>query len=328
MTISVSLVTAELRAIALQLLFARFFPLEEQPTRVEDALRSADQGGLNLKGLLLAREDDLPVGAALMMNQADSVALVWPPVVSNQVADAPAVEQALMARLCEGIESSGAKLAQALINADDVSETVLLQSYGFAHSADLFFMARHLSPEDSVQRDQDHGMDSDESLPEMFDVSNADRFAATVELTYRESLDCQFLNGLRTGMDAVASHRLSGQFDPQFWRLYSEGSIDAGVLMMNPHPDQNGMELVYLGVVPEFRGRGLGRRMLAEGIRTAAMSGQSMVFLAVDCGNTYANELYSEFGFVELATTTGSCTTFFTSGTQVIHTVCTIVRTG
>ena len=61
------------------------------------------------------------------------------------------------------------------------------------------------------------------------------------------------------------------------------------------------MELTYFGIVPEFRGRGLGRKILIDAVRAAAIAGRSVIFLAVDCGNTYANALYSDFGFAELA---------------------------
>lgn len=300
MSITVSLVGTERRDMALRLLFARF-PLEEQATRIEEALKSAEQGCIDLTGLILAMENEAAAGAALMMKQADGIALVWPPVISDQSTDPVRVEQALMTRLCAEIEKSGAKLAQCLINPNDLSEGELLRGYGFVHSTDLFFMARHVMPEEPLEQDAEGGPELENLQHEPFGIDNTNRFAATIEQTYRQSLDCQFLNGLRTGADALASHQLSGQFDPRFWRLYSIGSSDVGVLMMNPHPDQNGIELVYLGVTPEFRGRGLGKRMLAEGIRAAAEADQRMMFLAVDCGNAYANDLYSQFGFVELA---------------------------
>ncbi|WP_397568854.1 GNAT family N-acetyltransferase [Schlesneria sp. T3-172] len=300
MTITVSRVAEEDRETALRLLFARF-PQEEHSLRIEEALKSAQQGSLDLSGLLLAREDDAPAGAALMMKQADCVALVWPPVISDQSIDAAEVEQALMGKLCEEIESSEAKLAQCLINPEDTSETELLRSAGFIHSADLFFMARHLSQEDRDDAGLQQETDQNELQSIAFSASTSDRFEGVIEQTYHQSLDCQFLNGLRTGKDAVTSHKLSGQFDPQHWQLYSAGPTDVGVLLMNPHFDQNGMELVYLGVIPGFRGRGIGRRMLQAGIRTAARAGLSMIFVAVDCGNAYANNLYSEMGFVELA---------------------------
>ena len=71
--------------------------------------------------------------------------------------------------------------------------------------------------------------------------------------------------------------------------------------MMNEHPDQDAIELVYFGILPEFRGQGLGREVLTDGVHAASLTGRSVLYLAVDCGNIYANALYSELGFVELA---------------------------
>lgn len=295
MTLRISAVDPDRRRLALRLLFARF-PLEEQPARLEDALRSSERGTLNLEGLLLAEEGELPVGAALMMKQKDGVALVWPPVVSCQATDAADVEQTLLARLCEQIDVAGSTLAQCLLPSDDVMETRLLEGHGFVHAADMYFLARTLTGVDCS------GEAADESLDhEIFSEENADQFASVVERTYIDSLDCPFLNGFRNGRDALASHQLSGQYDPTGWRLYRCGSDVIGLLLMNEHPDQDAVELVYFGIVPEFRGKGLGRRVLAEGIRAAAMRDRSVMFLAVDCSNTYANALYSEVGFTELA---------------------------
>ncbi len=295
MTLKISRVTPEQRALALRLLFARF-PLEEQPTRIEEALRNSEHGILNLDGLLLAEEGERSVGAALVMNQADGVALVWPPIITCQATDVAGAEHALMARLCEEIDGSGAKLSQCLLTPDDVAETDLLQGHGFVHSADMFFLARALT-----QGDCEKGSTDSELEYETFCEANADRYASAIEQTYQDSLDCQFLNGQRSGLDALASHKLSGRFDPSGWRLYRQNSEDIGVLLLNEHPDQDAIELVYFGIAPKFRGKGLGRRILAEGVRTAATSGRSVIFLAVDCGNSYANALYSELGFAELA---------------------------
>ncbi len=295
MAITISLVKPERRALALRLLFARF-PLEEQSTRLEDALRNCERGSLNLDGLLLAEEGEQPVGAALMMNQPDGVALVWPPVITCQTVDVAGAEQALLARLCEEIDSVGAKLSQCLLTPDDVTETELLQGHGFIHAADMFFLARSLT-----HGDCEVGSADGELGHEFFCEANKDRYASVIERTYVDSLDCPFLNGFRSGLEAIASHQLSGRFEPSGWRLYREGAEDLGVLMLNEHPDQDAIELVYFGIVPQFRGKGLGRRILADGIRAAAKSGRSVMFLAVDCGNSYANALYSELGFAELA---------------------------
>ena len=57
MTLRISVVNPDRRRLALRLLFAQF-PLEEQPSRLEDALRSSERGTLNLDGLLLAEEGE------------------------------------------------------------------------------------------------------------------------------------------------------------------------------------------------------------------------------------------------------------------------------
>jgi ribosomal protein S18 acetylase RimI-like enzyme len=41
--------------------------------------------------------------------------------------------------------------------------------------------------------------------------------------------------------------------------------------------------------------------MLRQALRESAERGRSAVFLAVDCENRFANALYAEFRFVELA---------------------------
>ena len=79
------------------------------------------------------------------------------------------------------------------------------------------------------------------------------------------------------------------------------GGKDAGVVLLNDHPDQDAVELVYLGVTPSARGRGLGHRMLQQGLSESAGRGRAVIFLAVDCENSYANSLYRDCGFDELA---------------------------
>jgi GNAT superfamily N-acetyltransferase len=295
MSLMISVVEPDRRELALRLLFSRF-PAEEQPARMHETLRAVERGTLNLDGLLLAEEGELPVGAALMMPQADGVALVWPPVISCQSRNVETTEQALMKRLCEQLDLSGSKLAQCLLAPDDAIETALLQKHNFHHAADMFFLARTLSDADreriSIDDDLDH---------ECFSESKSDFFARVIEQTYTDSLDCPFLNDFRSGSDAIKSHQLSGQFDPAGWRLYRHGSDVIGLLLLNEHPEQDAIELVYFGIIPEFRGRGLGRKVLHDGILAAALTGRSVVFLAVDCGNTYANALYNEMGFAELA---------------------------
>ena len=47
-------------------------------------------------------------------------------------------------------------------------------------------------------------------------------FAETILQTYRDSLDCPGLNGVRQIEDIIAGHKASGEFDPALWFLLCE----------------------------------------------------------------------------------------------------------
>lgn len=288
----------EHRIPALRLLFARF-PLNEQESRLRDALAAGEQGKLQLENLLLAHSDGLPVGAALVMLQSDGIALVWPPVVSCGATDSRQVEDLLMQEICQRMDAESARLGQCLLAPDDDAETAVLARHGFERATDMFFLARGITEADrSREADQTF---AGSLARETYHPASAQRFARLLEETYRGSLDCQYLTEIRTGEEAITSHKLSGEFNPDHWMLYTINGTDAGVLLLNDHPSQDAVEIVYLGVAPAARGQGLGRRMIQEGLRESAKRGRAVAFLAVDCANDFANSLYGDFQFTELA---------------------------
>jgi ribosomal protein S18 acetylase RimI-like enzyme len=59
-------------------------------------------------------------------------------------------------------------------------------------------------------------------------------------------------------------------------------------------------DLGYLGVVPEARGRGVGRALLGQAIRDTARMGLVALTLAVDTQNGPAWRLYAGAGFKEV----------------------------
>ena len=271
-------VTQARQVEALKILFSRF-PIDQQAARVEDTLL-AERGGVS-------------VGGALVMHQPDDVALVWPPVIQDR-ADERRIGGALMTAVCRDLDDSRARFAQCLLSPEEADEAGWLLEFGFSSAAKLYFLARSLEEIPAVEP----GLDEFETFVE---PGNVERFAALIEQTYEGSLDCPMLNGRRSGADALASHRLSGQFDPRGWRLYQSGGRDVAVLLLNEHPDQDAVELVYFGVAPDYRGRGFGRRVLGEALALARSWKRAAMFLAVDAGNAFANQIYSAWGFQEVA---------------------------
>lgn len=55
--------------------------------------------------------------------------------------------------------------------------------------------------------------------------------------------------------------------------------------------------IATIAVDPDYRGRGLGRRLLAVGLRAAYQRGARLSYLEVRRGNLVAQNLYQQFGF-------------------------------
>ncbi len=117
--------------------------------------------------------------------------------------------------------------------------------------------------------------------------------------SYTSSLDMPELEGARSLDDILESHRATGRFVPDRWRL---GQVPgephaAAILMLSEVPDRDVWEIVYLGLTPAARGRGLGRQIIAHALELARPHA-SRLELAVDIRNRPATRLYDATGFV------------------------------
>jgi len=125
-----------------------------------------------------------------------------------------------------------------------------------------------------------------------------------LEASYEDTLDCPGLCGLRRTGDIIASHAAIGRPELAQWRVVYEGSRPLGAVLVACVPEQRCYELVYLGLAPPLRGRGLGGALLAGAIAQVASrlrrgpsgAGWSMT-CAVDAANDPAVRLYQRHGF-------------------------------
>src|SRR5206468_2654294 len=123
-------------------------------------------------------------------------------------------------------------------------------------------------------------------------------FARAILDSYQQSLDCPKLSGLRHIEDIIAGHKATGEFDPTKWFLARDRSSGQGlgVLLLARAPRTDTVELVYLGLAPAARGRGLAKVMMRHALATAAHMGASRFCLAVDAENVPALKLYYAAG--------------------------------
>jgi GNAT superfamily N-acetyltransferase len=132
-----------------------------------------------------------------------------------------------------------------------------------------------------------------------FDPSREAEFRALLQATYASSLDMPELEGVRSLDDIIEGHRAAGRFIPGRWQL---GQIPghpeiAVVLLLSDVSDRDAWEVVYLGLTPAARGRGLGRAAIAHALELARCH-VSRLELAVDVRNLPATRLYETTGFV------------------------------
>ncbi|RPI60657.1 MAG: GNAT family N-acetyltransferase, partial [Planctomycetaceae bacterium] len=128
---------------------------------------------------------------------------------------------------------------------------------------------------------------------------NEEELASVIAQTYQQSLDCRGLAGVRKLSDVIVSHKTSGLFRPQAWWIATSQGRPAGCILINDYIQADSADVVYLGVTPEFRGRGLAAVMLNMAGRFAIKRGMGNLTLAVDSANTYAYKVYLTTGFQE-----------------------------
>ena len=187
----------------------------------------------------------------------------------------------------------GIALAQVLIDPRESREQQSFEAGGFTRLAELSYLERSIpSPKLAPQPNWPDGVTVEACVDPTDPV-----WATTLEQTYVGTLDCPGLLGLRNINDVIAGHQAVGAFEAGLWTLLRVDGAPAGVLLLNPTPASRSIELVYLGLAPSARGRGLGCLLLEHGLSLVAGRSERVITLAVDEQNQPALRLYSDAGF-------------------------------
>ena len=197
-------------------------------------------------------------------------------------------------RACAGLDRRDVTLVQGLLELTEHRERAALSEAGFEMLAALTYMQcrvpRH-APEPTWEGD------AVEIQCESWDPSRADDFAAALTASYEQTLDCPAMRGLREPRDVLAGHRAAGKFEPDWWTLMRVNGEPAALMLLAPIEGTGDVELVYLGVSPRWRRKGLSRYLIRRGMHRCAAHGLRTMTLAVDEGNGPALRLYQAMGF-------------------------------
>ncbi len=204
----------------------------------------------------------------------------------------PAALSDLLSLAGQGGRDRGRRFAQVMIEPQTAEQVrPCLARAGFEYLADLQYMHR-----DAYDPSPIPPIAGVEWLT-LADVGE-DAFADLVRHTYIASRDCPGLTGVRTMRDVMDSHRSAGQFDPAGWYVLAHRGRNVGALITARTAFRPNLEVVYIGLVPQGRGQGLGRICMHRAIQRARDLSLSQVTLAVDAANTSACRLYETMGFV------------------------------
>jgi ribosomal protein S18 acetylase RimI-like enzyme len=266
-------------------------------------LAAAKRDGLRLDLLFGAYEAGRLIAACLGVESPGAAALA---LVSGDAGREQ--DRQVMVALLQALQSAAWRrsivLLEALTDPDQPSVARAISEAGFRHLTQLVYLERGLAPGNPVWSTV-----REEPLLQVpalswttYTPKCAPLFANVIARTYVQSLDCPELTGLRRAEDVLAGHRATGIFEPDLWMLASRAGVPAGLILLNRIAVGRALELVYMGVVPEARGLGVGDALLQRGLEAATAKGARVMALAVDERNGPARRLYRRWGFKETAT--------------------------
>lgn len=245
-------------------------------------------------GHAITLRDGKVLAACLCFDSPGRVGMVFLPALGSAAWQADALADAVRC-VVRSAGTRGVAVLQAILEEGDVREARLLSVLGFHHLAKLLYLDRRgvrsfRKPRGSMAVAWRTYVQNKHAL-----------FAQTIARTYEGSLDCPGLTGLREIEDVLASHKATGEHDPQHWFLAAVEGEAVGVLLLARVPLRSAMEIVYMGVVPARRGEGFGDILLAKALEVARQEAADCLTLAVDANNAPALRLYKRFGFETVA---------------------------
>lgn len=256
--------------------------------RSDTLLSDTDSEKMGPDGVLVARRATRIVGAVFCQVQVGKTAVIWPPrIVAGEPEE---VAGQLLEAALGSLDERYLRVVHALSDGRSNKDDALLRSVGFEPLAELIYLV-------SGEIDFPSRRPSGPLEFEPYRQANHDRFTELVEATYRETLDCPALNGIRDIEDTLAGYRASGGDRGELWLIIRHENRDIGCLLLGDHPDHGNCELVYMGLVVEARGRGWGTHVTRHAQWLTRQTGRSRLVLAVDEANWPARKMYASVGF-------------------------------
>jgi ribosomal protein S18 acetylase RimI-like enzyme len=262
---------------------------DSDDTRKQTCRRLLERGPRD--GWFLAWCAGQPVGSVLADYLAGRAGALWAPRVA--LGDMPSRRSAadlLLSKAIDYLRSRDASIVQAQLEAHSGEPAQVLRAGGFEPFCELMYLS-------SEAQDFSTAPPAARLRFEPYSRANHARLVRVVEETYRDTFDCPRLNGLRDVEDVLEGYKAIGQFDASRWFIVRHEARDVGCLLLTAYHEPPFWELVYQGIVPWARGRGLGADVTRHAQWLAGQAGVEQLVLAVDAANDPALAVYAAAGF-------------------------------
>ena len=263
--------------------------------RVESFVTYSSQGQVDiLRQVQAVNGRGELAGMCLWAASPGRTAMLFGPNLADHPQAAKATGACVQAAL-EDAASAGVVLVQAMVDPQDALSRETFANAGLMYLATLTYMERR--PPLIVPS---MALPAGVTL-EAYSAATHELFKTTIQETYQDTLDCPALSNLRDMEDVIAGHKAVGPFDGQLWSVVREHGVPRGVLLLGELTARNALELVYLGLVPAARGKGLGKMLMNRVLAIASRRAFALTSLAVDAANVPAAKLYRRCGFSPVA---------------------------
>lgn len=261
------------------------FPNAPDPVQVAENFRlMIAAGDVEPNAFWVAREGGAIVGAMFAYLIGGGQGAVWVPR-----ADRADIRDALVGATFAWFQENRVRVVQAVLDSDDCPHATALERAGMRYVTEIVFATRTMQP--SLPR-------GDSRLVIQEVPSSHSELPALLLQTYEGTFDLPELNGTRTSSDIISAYETGWNDETPLWFLATHAGVSVGVLTLTLQPDRT-IELTYLGLVPEARGRGFGEEILQYALDRATVEMAYAIHLSIDARNAPALRLYRKHGFEE-----------------------------
>jgi ribosomal protein S18 acetylase RimI-like enzyme len=245
-----------------------------------------EKGAFDPEGIRIVRRDGGVLGVLFCQMLAGANGQILPPAWNTEDAFA---RSTLLADGIDWLRRRGARFIHLLTRPG--TDTADVVASGFHAVSNIRVLVRSLHDLPPLP-----AMPADMRLEE-FSPALERCFEQVLAATFEGTLDIPELNGIRAPHEVMEGLKSDGVFRPQSWKLLRVREQAAGLALLIEKPSLDGWELSYVGLLPLFRGQGLGMRLVLSALHEAARHAARQLYVSVDVRNAPALQLYASAGF-------------------------------